>query len=267
MDFVSTALVTLNQPTGFWEKILDFFKSATGTYIVAVILIAVIVRFLFSFVDIINKKVNLKSAKINEKMKPELEAVQKKYGADQRVLQQKQNEIYKKYQFNMMGTCLPMLVTMVLQFVVFLTLWNSLQSVANYNIAEKYENMKSVYVSVIELNDDEMGYSDLKTSLKDAIEGDKKYDFDVAIDFENSVVKITLNVEGEGAVVATKNLEKNLGLDDTYDLLKKYVYAPEETAESQEEDENLEVSQPEESVYVNTGFNEIFKTVKRAFYG
>ena len=56
MDFISTALVTLRQPTGFWETILNAFKSATGTYILAVILLALIVRILFSLVDIINKK-------------------------------------------------------------------------------------------------------------------------------------------------------------------------------------------------------------------
>ena len=116
MDFISTALVTLRQPTGFWETILNAFKSATGTYILAVILLALIVRILFSLVDIINKKVNMKNMDINAKMRPELEAIQKKYGNDQRVLQQKTNEIYKKYQFSMMGTCLPMLVTMILQF-------------------------------------------------------------------------------------------------------------------------------------------------------
>ena len=154
MDFISTALVTLKQPTGFWESILNAFKNGTGTYIVAVILVALIVRVLFALVDIVNKKVNLKNADINNKMKPELEAIQKKYGYDQRLMQQKTNEIYKKYQFSMMSSCLPMLVAMILQFTVFLTLWNSLQAVSNYNIAEKYENMKNVYANVIVLNEE-----------------------------------------------------------------------------------------------------------------
>ncbi len=139
------SLVTLNQPTGFWESILNAFKGANGTYILAVILIALIVRVLFSLVDIVNKKVTMKNTDINAKMKPELEAIQKKYGHDQRLVQQKTSEVYKKYQFNMMGSCLPMLVAMVLQLVVFMTLWSSLQSVANYNIVEKYENSCYIY--------------------------------------------------------------------------------------------------------------------------
>ena len=161
MDFVSMALVTLKQPTGFWQSILNAFKSGLGTYISAVILIAVIVRILFCVVDVVNKKITMKNAEINNKMKPELDAAKAKYGNDPALLQQKTNEIYKKYQFNMMGSCIPMLVVMVLQFTVFLTLWNSLQAVSNFNIVEKYENMKSVYANVINLNENE----DVKAAL------------------------------------------------------------------------------------------------------
>lgn len=154
MDFVSTALVTLNAPSGVWETILNAFRNGLGSYILAVIMIAVIVRIVFALLDIVNKKVTMKNSDINAKMKPELEAIQKKYGYDQRVLQQKTNEVYKKYQFNMMSSCLPMLIMLVLQMTVFLTLWNALQSVANFNIAEKYENMKSIYTNVININTD-----------------------------------------------------------------------------------------------------------------
>ena len=155
MDFVSSTLITLSEPKGFWQTILDAFKNGLGTYILAVILIAVIVRLLFSLVDIVNKKVTMKNTEINSKMKPELDAIKQKYGNDPAMMQQKTNEIYKKYQFNMMGSCIPMLITMVLQFTVFLTLWNSLQAVSNFNIAEKYQDIKNIYANVININSDE----------------------------------------------------------------------------------------------------------------
>ena len=153
MAFINSALVILNQPTGFWESILNAFKGATGTYILAVILLAVIVRLLFSLVDIINKRLTAKNSAIQTKMNPELEAVKKKYSNDPKMLQQKQSEIYKKYQFNMMGSCLPMLIVMILQFTVFLTLWNSLQAVSNFNIANQYQEMKNIYASVLAINE------------------------------------------------------------------------------------------------------------------
>ena len=289
MDFISTTLVTLSQPTGFWESILNAFKNGTGSYIVAVILIALIVRVLFSLVDIVNKKVNMKNMDINNKMRPELEAIQKKYGNDPNVLRQKQNEIYKKYQFNMMGTCLPMLITLVLQFVVFLTLWNSLQSVANYNIAEQYENMKNVYVSVITLNEDVAGYENMKLELQDAIDNEKSYEFETEIDIENSILKITLKVDGQAGAPLQVEIRDDLKLDETYNILKKYVIVPEETEEPTEEEpavepnpdevvegeslvviyaensENTETGEEnegdvtEEVKYKDTGYNEIFK--------
>lgn len=289
MDFISTTLVTLSQPTGFWESILNAFKNGTSSYIVAVILIALIVRVLFSLVDIVNKKVNMKNMDLNNKMRPELEAIQKKYGNDPNVLRQKQNKIYKKYQFNMMGTCLPMLITLVLQFVVFLTLWNSLQSVANYNIAEQYENMKNVYVSVITLNEDVAGYENMKLELQDAIDNEKSYEFETEIDIENSILKITLKVDGQAGAPLQVKIIDGLKLDETYNILKKYVIVPEEPEEPTEEEpavepnpdevvegenlvviyaensENTETGEEnegdvtEEVKYEDTGYNEIFK--------
>lgn len=276
MDFISTALVSLKQPTGMWVKILNAFKGA-GSYIVAVILVAIIIRVIFSIVDVVNKKVNMKNMKLNEKMRPELEAVQKKYGNDPKVMQMKQNEIYKKYQFNMMGTCLPMLVTMILQFVVFLTLWNSLQSVANYNIAEKYENMKDVYVSVITLNDESIVTNGtLQQSIQDAIDAGKKYELKVNVNKKATTMTVTLNVEGEAPVVYSDiPIKKNNGLKETYQLLQKYVLQPKQEesippVEGGEEggtettrliamaEEGEDVTEPE-IVYIDTGFNEIFK--------
>lgn len=220
MDFINTALVTLNQPKGFWPSILNAFKTGIGSYVVAVILIAVIVRILFSVVDIINKKVNMKNAAINEKMKPELEAIQKKYGHDQRVLQQKQSEIYRKYQFSMMGSCFPMLISLVLQFTVFLTLWNSLQAVSNFNIVEKYENMKNIYANVIALNED----SALQTYIYQ--EGDV---FSLKIE-TNGEGKKVLNLTVSNDSNSTNdgfgigNIEfKDLTNDEIISLLEKYV--------------------------------------------
>ena len=132
---MDTLTIVLTEPHGMWESILGAFRGAMGSYILAVILLAVIVRILFAVVDVVNKRFSTKNMQINEKMKPELEAIQKKYGHDKVLLQKKQQEIYKKYQFNMVSSCLPMLIAMVLQLVVFLTLWTGLQNVSNYNIA------------------------------------------------------------------------------------------------------------------------------------
>lgn len=266
MDFVSTALVTLTQPSGFWETILNSFKSATGTYILAVILLALIVRILFSLVDIINKKVNMKNMDINAKMKPELEAIQKKYGHDQRLVQQKTSEIYKKYQFSMMGSCLPMLITMILQFTVFLTLWNSLQAVSNYNIAYQYENMKKLYANVIVLNEDE----NIKNELNDL--SGKEYTIEIETDFENNKLKVFITEESETAPkVFDINYKNEWTNQDIYELLAKYVIIPEvpnppeetptETTATEEGENGEQTPEIPTIEYEDTGYNDVFRVL------
>ena len=252
MDFISTALVTLKQPTGFWESILNAFKNGTGTYIVAVILVALIVRVLFALVDIVNKKVNMKNADINNKMKPELEAIQKKYGYDQRLMQQKTNEIYKKYQFSMMSSCLPMLVAMILQFTVFLTLWNSLQAVSNYNIAEKYENMKNVYANVIVLNED--------TALKNELTSlaGQEYSLSADVDVETNQLVVTVTKQYDGNAEFRYDYKTTWTNEEIFELLNNYVIAKEEPAPTPDPGEG-ETTALEYNT--DTGFNDIFKNL------
>lgn len=262
MDFISTALVTIKEPTGFWETILNAFKSATGTYIMAVILIALLVRILFSLVDIINKKVNMKNMNLNAKMKPELEAIQKKYGHDQRLVQQKTNEIYKKYQFSMLGSCFPMLITMVLQLTVFLTLWNSLQAVSNYNIVNQYENMKDLYANVLRLNTN----GEFITKLSNIQE---EYSLDADVNFETNELIITINY-ADGTTnpdVSNFTIDNDLTNEDIYELVKTYVpevqneETPSEEVSSTAEEEqepSTELTLPNYD-YDDTGFNQVIQ--------
>ena len=248
-------LILLNEPSGMWETILGAFKSAMGSYILAVILLAVIVRILFSVVDIFNKRINMKNMQINEKMKPELEAVQKKYGHDKVLLQKKQSEIYKKYQYSMVGTCLPMLLVMVLQMVVFLTLWTGLQNVSNYNIVKSYENTKTVYYNVLMLNEDEQ----FTTYLTDKIASGENYTIDVDINVDNK----TMNIYVFDANNEQDFVKENIVITDTltneeiYNLITSYAV--------EEEPENPETPPESETILVEgnslTDVNKAIKTL------
>lgn len=251
----SLMLIVLNEPSGMWETILGAFKSAMGSYILAVILLAVIVRILFSVVDIFNKRINMKNMQINEKMKPELEAVQKKYGHDKVLLQKKQSEIYKKYQYSMVGTCLPMLLVMVLQMVVFLTLWTGLQNVSNYNIVKSYENTKTVYYNVLMLNEDEQ----FTTYLTDKIASGENYTIDVDINVDNK----TMNIYVFDANNEQDFVKENIVITDTltneeiYNLITSYAV--------EEEPENPETPPESETILVEgnslTDVNKVIKTL------
>ena len=243
MDF-STALVTIKQPSGFWTSILNAFKNGVGTYVVAVILVAICVRLMLSVVDVFNKRSTMRNTEMMAKMKPELEAIQKKYGYDQRVLSQKQSELYKKYQFNMMGTFFPMLIALVLQLVVFLTLWKSLQAVSNYNIVNKYEDMKNIYANVLAINE--------KDAVKTQIDYENGNELSIEIDFETkeltiqNITKATEMEEHKATITYVANANSTI-----VEYINRYVV---ETIKQ----DGIEVANPE---YVDTGYNEILLTL------
>ena len=264
---MDTLMIVLTEPHGMWESILGAFKGAMGSYILAVILLAVIVRILFAVVDVVNKRFSTKNMQINEKMKPELEAVQKKYGHDKVLLQKKQQEIYKKYQFNMVSSCLPMLIAMVLQLVVFLTLWTGLQNVSNYNIVKSYENTKTVYYNVLLLNEDE----EIKNCVEGLITSGEEYTIDVNVDFENMNMTVIVNdVNGEEeinkniTIIATNpSLEGQEGVSNEtiYNLIKEYAMeeVPVETPE--EGEANNEEETPTTVPNDLTEYNKVIKTL------
>ena len=262
---MDTLMIVLTEPHGMWESILGAFKGAMGSYILAVILLAVIVRILFAVVDVVNKRFSTKNMQINEKMKPELEAVQKKYGHDKVLLQKKQQEIYKKYQFNMVSSCLPMLIAMVLQLVVFLTLWTGLQNVSNYNIVKSYENTKTVYYNVLLLNEDE----EIKNCVEGLIASGEEYTINVNVDFENMKMTVIVNdVNGEEeinkniTIIATNpSVEGQEGVSNEtiFNLIKEYVMeeVPVETPE--EGEANNEEETPTTVPNDLTEYNKVIK--------
>ena len=261
-------MIVLTEPHGMWESILGAFKGAMGSYILAVILLAVIVRILFAVVDVVNKRFSTKNMQINEKMKPELEAVQKKYGHDKVLLQKKQQEIYKKYQFNMVSSCLPMLIAMVLQLVVFLTLWTGLQNVSNYNIVKSYENTKTVYYNVLLLNEDE----EIKNCVEGLIASGEDYTIDVNIDFDNMNMTVIVNdINGEEelnkniTIIATNPSEEGqvgVSNETIYNLIKEYAMEelPVETPSDGEEQDGTSET-PETVPNDLTDYNRVIRTL------
>lgn len=229
---MDTLMTILTEPHGMWESILGAFKGAMGSYILAVILLAVIVRVVFAVVDVVNKRFTTKNMQINQKMQPELEAIQKKYGHDKVLLQKKQQEIYKKYQFNMVSSCLPMLVAMILQLVVFLTLWTGLQNVSYYNIAKSYENTKTVYYNVLLLNEN----TELKTKVEEFLSSDKEVNysnFSVEIDLENLNMSVQFKDES-GAEIYNENItiiptsgeeegDKGVSNKEVFEVIERYA--------------------------------------------
>jgi len=57
-----------------------------------------------------------------KKLKPQIDELQKKYGADRTAMSQKQMELYQKEHVNPLAGCLPVLITMPIWFALYRTL-------------------------------------------------------------------------------------------------------------------------------------------------
>lgn len=138
-------LAAAKAPTGAWPSIINWVQSFIGNYGWTIIFITVFVKLIMLPLDFWMKFAQKKMTFAQGKMQPELEAIQKKYGYDKNILTQKQNELYKKHGVNPMGSCLPMLLNLVIVFTVFISLVNSLTSMSNYKMQDQYYKLQTVY--------------------------------------------------------------------------------------------------------------------------
>lgn len=126
---------TIKTPGGIpWEwlilKVFDFVAN----YGWRIILFTVLLKLVLLPLDIYQKYCMRKNQKITERLKPEMEKLEKAYGDDRQTFAQKQMELNKKEGFSYFSSCLPMILTMV----IFIWLWNSMTDISRYMIMKQY---------------------------------------------------------------------------------------------------------------------------------
>lgn len=134
-------------PKGMWEGIISAFNSAFANYALAIIILTIIIKVVLLPTDYLNKSVSRKNMQMQTVLKPDLEAINKKYANDPTTKNQKTSELYKKNGYNMGGSCAIMLVNLVLTLVIFFTLFAGLNNMAAYKITYQYEQLEAVYNS------------------------------------------------------------------------------------------------------------------------
>lgn len=133
------------QPSGFWEGIIFGFNNVFANYALAIIILTVCIKLVMLPIDYFNRRSSAKMQEVQEKLAPKLAEVKRKY-PDPQIQNQKMQELYTKEGFNPMGSCLTMLVVMILSMVVFFTLFGSLNNMASFKIKDQYEQLQKAYV-------------------------------------------------------------------------------------------------------------------------
>ncbi len=136
----------MSQPGGLWERIIMGLESGLGTFALSIILLTIIIKLIMSPVDFFNKRTSRKMQKMQAKIQPQIDAINKKYANDDKLKNQKLGELYQREKINPMGSCGIMILNIGLTLAIFITLFNGMNTMASYKIANQYEQLQIAYV-------------------------------------------------------------------------------------------------------------------------
>ena len=100
-------------------EIIRWLVEGVGITAVGVIIFTVVLKTIVMPLDVFSKFKTKKQSLIMERMRPQMEKLQKQYGNDKNMYNQKVMELYKKNGYSMMGICIPTIVSLVIFMVVF----------------------------------------------------------------------------------------------------------------------------------------------------
>jgi len=129
----------------FWSSCINFFVDFLGNYGWAIILFTIVLKLVLTPFDILQRKSMKKQTKMQARLQPEISKLQEKYGNDKATLNQKMNELYQKNNISMKGVCLPMLVSLIVTLVVFISLFNALNAISSTKDSEIFNAIHTKY--------------------------------------------------------------------------------------------------------------------------
>lgn len=164
----------IKEPTGVWEKIIMAFHNGIPNYAWAIIVFTIVVKLVIFPLDFVNRRISAKNAKVQALVQPEIEDIQKKYGNNKQMINQKTMEIYKKHNYNITGSCVIMLVYMALTLFIFITLFSGLNNMAAYKVGSQYQEMENAFNKVAyETEEIETDYEKYTNAFSTAFENKK----------------------------------------------------------------------------------------------
>ena len=138
--------VPLSGVNSLVAKIIETF-SFGGSIAVGILLFSLLLKILPLPLDIYSRASSKKSALKMEKMRPELERLQKQYANNSQLYQQKVMALYKKEGYSQFAACLPTLFTLIFFIVVI----NAFTQYSTYTKVDTFNQMATAYtVSVSE---------------------------------------------------------------------------------------------------------------------
>ena len=128
-------------PGSMWHLLILKTFAFVADYGWRIVVFTLLLKLVLSPLDFYQRYKMHKNQKITERLKPTMEKIQKQYGNDKQAFSQKQMELNRKEGYSYFSSCLPMIVTLV----IFITLWISMQTIAEYMTFKEYTTMYDEY--------------------------------------------------------------------------------------------------------------------------
>ena len=127
-------------------EVIRWLIEGVGVIGVGIIIFTLILKTIVLPLDIYSRIKSKKQALVMEKMRPQMEKLQKQYANEKQLYQQKVLELQKKSGYSMFGACVPMIVSLIIFIIVF----QAFSAYSQYATVESYNNMVRSYNSVVE---------------------------------------------------------------------------------------------------------------------
>ena len=133
-------------PLNWIGQLIRILIEGIGIVGVGIIVFTLILKTIVLPLDIYSRINGKKQALIMERMRPQMEKLQKQYANDKNMYQQKVVELQKKSGYSMFGACLPMIVSLVIFIIVF----QAFSTYSQYANLKNYNDMVKVYNDVVQ---------------------------------------------------------------------------------------------------------------------
>ena len=152
MVALNNFLLEIAKPTGLWAIILEWIESWTSNFGWTIIIFTILIKLALLPLDFYNRYSTRKNTLIQKRLSPQIAKINEKYKNNNTLANQQASALYKREGYNVMGSCLFMLINLTLTMVIFFTIFGSLREVSTYKILSEYQTLEQTYDAVLAEN-------------------------------------------------------------------------------------------------------------------
>jgi len=149
MVTITNLLAELVKPSGLWASLFDWFANFMLNYGWTIVLFTLAVKLIVSPLDFYNRYSTRKNTLIQKRLAGQVQKINYKYQNNREEANRQVSLLYKKEGYNMIGSCVFMLINMIVTTVIFFSFFNALREISSYKMLSQYESMETVYYQTL----------------------------------------------------------------------------------------------------------------------